>query len=349
MNFDRFIFEQVGKAFVFKRIRPYLRYHFSKAGYPEVPYSLFGILFWVTVLITSAIYLFKIYPWLLGLSLNPLEFFFGVFVTWLVIQGIIVAAAIFVIYFVIDLKIHARTAQMEDKLQDYLQFVSENLKGGMSFERALWAAVRPQFGVLSDEMRLAAKKVITGADIEEALIGFTDKYPSQILKRSFQLIVEGAKGGGEIADIIDRVVENLEELKELKGEIRATNLTYVMFIAFVVVVVAPLLFALSFQFLNVLTTFSSRLNSGTTGAGATQGLNGVFNIGKASIDINSFRIFSMCAIAVSAIFAGFIISIIQTGNIRSGLRYIPIFVVVAVSIYIVLSNFGVSLFSGIFS
>ncbi len=347
MSFRKILLDEVGKAFVFKSIRPNLRSHFFRAGIPEVPYGMFGAIFWVTVFATASVYFTKLYPWLFSLGLNPIEFFFAVFLAWLFVHSIIVGGAIFTLYVYLDFRIHSRAAEMESKLQDYLQFVSENLKGGMSFERALWSAVRPQFGVLADEMRLAAKKVMTGSDVEDALSEFTTKYPSPILQRSFQIIVEGTKGGAEIAEIIDRVVENLEELKELKGEIRATNLTYIIFIGFVVVVVAPLLFALSFQFLLILSSFSSRLDiaQGSGGVGLAPG----FGLGKASLDVESFRLFSQAALMVTAIFSGFIISIIEQGNLRGSTRYIPPFVIISQVLYFMFTALGTSLFGGLFS
>ena len=70
------------------------------------------------------------------------------------------------VYFYVDLKIFNRTKQVEAVLPEFLNMVSENLKGGMAFENALWSSIKPEFGVLGDEMRLTAKKVITGQDIE---------------------------------------------------------------------------------------------------------------------------------------------------------------------------------------
>jgi hypothetical protein len=36
------------------------------------------------------------------------------------------------------------------------------LKGGMSFDASLWNSVKPEFGVLSEEIQLCTKKVMTG-------------------------------------------------------------------------------------------------------------------------------------------------------------------------------------------
>ena len=53
--------EGVGRAFVFDRIRPGIREYFLKAGLTEVPYRLFGLLFWLTLL--PAAYIFMFYGW----------------------------------------------------------------------------------------------------------------------------------------------------------------------------------------------------------------------------------------------------------------------------------------------
>ncbi|RME57355.1 MAG: hypothetical protein D6780_08555, partial [Candidatus Dadabacteria bacterium] len=73
------------------------------------------------------------------------------------------------IYFFLDLRIYTRTRDLELILPDFLEEVSSNLKGGMSFEKALWSSIKPRFGVLSHEIALAGKKVMTGHDIEDAL------------------------------------------------------------------------------------------------------------------------------------------------------------------------------------
>ena len=337
------LYDEVGKAFVFKKLRPGLRIHFSKAGYNEVPYSFFGMIFWITVVTTAILYVLKVYPWLLTKQFNPIEFFFAVFLSWIVIHGALVILSILALYSYLDIKIFNRVSAMESKLQDYLQFVSENLKGGMSFERALWSAVRPQFGVLAEEMSLCAKKVMTGQDAEEAINDFTQKYNSPLLKRSFDLIVEGTKGGGEVAETIDRVVENLEEIKELKGEIRATNLTYLIFVGVIVVVVAPLLFSLSYQFLTILNSFADKLD---TDPGAS-GINAPFAFSKTSINLQEFRNFSQAALTVISIFSSMIISIISQGNVRGGIKYIPFFLGSSLFFYFLFSFTMQSLFGSI--
>ena len=214
MNLKIIYLEEFGKAFLPKRIRPHLRSYFLKAGYAEVPYRLFGAIFYCALIVTFLAYLLIIYP-LIQASLPVL--FMITLASWIVLPLALVAFFGFCFYIYLDQIIFNRMNKVESVLQDFLRFVVENLKGGMSFEKALWSAIRPEFGILAGEVRLAAKKVMTGQDIDEALSEFTSKYDSPTVKRTFDLICEGLKGGGSISDLIEHLIANIEQTKELKA------------------------------------------------------------------------------------------------------------------------------------
>ena len=350
--------EEFGKAFVFKRFRPDLRRYFLRAGIIEVPYKLFGIMFYASIIATAITYIYYVYPFLEKIKIqllgtgfiahflsNTIAFFIGTAVFWIAAPLAIVGAMVLVMYFYLDLSIYNRTKKMEEVLPDFLRFVSENLKGGMSFERALWSSIKPEFGILASEVRLAAKKVMTGQDVEEALTEFTDKYDSPIMRRAFELLQEGIKGGGKIADLIDRIIEDIEELKELKAEMKATNLSYVIFVTFVVVIVAPGLFTLSFQFLTVLQKLGEKL----AGANTQQaGINLPISFGHVSIDTETFKSFSRYALVIISGFASVIVSIINKGNIKSGIKLLPIYIASALIAYTVFMYVAGNLFGNLF-
>ncbi len=344
MNIIEFLTEEVGKAFLPRRIRPNIRSYLLKAGITEVPYKVFGGLFWIAVFITSALFILKIYPWVLAKDFNILLQFMIFFAFFALALGLIVLVFISAIYFYIDMRIFNRTQRMEAVLQDFLRFVSENLRGGMPVERALWSAIRPEFDVLANEVRLVAKRVMTGQDIEEALQEFTDKYDSPMLKRSFNLIVEGMKGGGKIADLIDRIVENIEDTKELKSEMATTNLTYVIFITFVVIIIAPLLFTLSHQFLLIVQGFSSRLG----GVSAESAVAMPINFSSIKLDPKMFLNFSRYAIIVTAICSSMIVSMIQRGSIKAGIKYVPLFLIGSLTMFQIFMLVATKIISGMF-
>jgi len=253
----------------------------------------------------------------------------------------LVFLTILVIYQFIELKIFNRTKKMEEVLPEFLRYVSQNLKGGMSFEKALWTAIRPRFGILADEIQLVAKRVMSGLDIEVALKEFTEKYDSPMLKRTFNLVIEGMKGGVEIAELIDRIDENIRETQILKQEMSATNTTYVIFMSIIVMFVAPGLFGLSFNLLLVLTGIM-----GSLGGPQSEAANLPINLGDIEVDPSGFKVFSIIALIVTSVFASMIISIIRRGNIKQGIKYIPIFSIVSVVVYFVVRTLLSGLFTG---
>ena len=319
--------EEFGKAIIPERIRPRLRKYLLRTGITDVPYKTFGVMFYLFILLTIFLSFKYAYPFIVDtFSL------WKILLLFLAVVAIGSAIAIFVfavIYFYLDLRIFNRTKEMEEVLQEFLKFVSENLKGGMSFEKSLWSAIKPEFGILATEVRLAAKKVMTGQDVDEAIREFTDKYDSPMLRRSFNLIIEGLKGGGRIAELIDRVIENIEETRMLKKEMAATNMTYVIFITFVVIVIAPGLFALSYQLLMILGKFVAKIGATEVRGGMTLPL----TISSVSIKPDDFVVFSRYALVTISTFSSMIVSMIRKGSIKAGVMYIPIFIGLSLLMY----------------
>ncbi|MGV8171406.1 MAG: type II secretion system F family protein [Candidatus Woesearchaeota archaeon] len=332
----RFFAEEFGKAFVFKKIRPKIKSFFMKAGYDDVPYEMFGWLFYASTVATYFIFILFIYPRINTVVAdgNSISILLLTFISWLVIQVVIIVAIIAYLYLSLLITIYKRTKDIEKILPDYLQLVSSNLRGGLSFEKALWAAMMPEFGVIAKEITMVYKKVMTGNDLSDALREMTNKYESPILRRSFDLIIGEVDSGGEIALIVDKVIENIRKTKALKEEMNASTLTYMIFIGAIVIVVAPALFALSYYLLTVMSTFSSQLSSMNA-----PGMPVTFSAD--AVNISDFKIFSIMAILLSSFFSALIVSLIEKGDIKGGIKYVPAFMVSSIIVYqVMLFVFG---------
>lgn len=328
-----------GKAFIPKKIRPNLSYYFSKAGYLEIPYHLFGLLFWFSAGISLVVYLSKVYPNIA--SRNLTSFFALTFFTWAGIMFFSVGMIMLIVYFFMNVKIYNRTKEMEDHLAEYLTLVSTNIKGGFSFEKALWSSIKPELGVLANEVALVSKRVLTGNDVEESLLGLANKYDSPILKRNLNLIIGEISSGGKVAHVIDRVIYNLKKTKLLKKEMAANTVTYMFFIGALVMFVCPILFALSYQLFFVITGFLGNISS------SASSVSSFVNIGGQSLDPSDYRNFSIMAIAVIGISSSFIISVIEKGDFKNAFRYVPLFVLTGEFMYVLFTVILGSLFSGI--
>jgi pilus assembly protein TadC len=327
--------EEFGKAFIFKKFRPKIRSFFLKAGYEDVPYELFGILFYISLVLTYFIYILAIYPKITTLPDNGgLTLMLLTFISWVIVQIIILFTIIMYMYISLNIKVYSRTKNIEYILPDYLQIVSSNLKGGLSFEKALWSAIKPEFGVIAKEITMVSKKVMTGNDLVEALEEFTEKYDSPILKRSFDLIIGEVESGGKIAEIVDRVIDNIRKTKALKEEMNAATTTYMIFIGAIVIVIAPGLFALSYYLLHVMIGFSSQLSS-------LNSANMPISFSSDSVKPEDFKTFAIAAVIITSFFSSLITSLIEKGDFKGGIKYIPVFMVSSVLFYFIfLAIFG---------
>ena len=332
--------EEFGKAFVPKKVIPHLRKYLLKAGFNEVPYRFFGLLFYISAAVTTLIFIVFIYPYLRNFSLFNIYVYS--FIGWFATQMFFATLFILLVYFYLDLRIYLRTKKMEEQLPDFLQVLSANLKAGMTFERALWAAIKPRFNILGSEMAKASKKVMTGYEVGKALTELADRYDSLMLRRTVDLIISEAESGGNVAELIDRLVDNLKETKALKDEMSASAIAYVIFISVIVIVISPLLFALSFHLLVLILNFVSNLS-----VAAQRGVALPFVFSKVNVNQEDFRIFSMVAILAISFFSSLIVAIVEKGDMKSGLKYIPIYIFGSMAFYFLFMKVLGTLFAGI--
>lgn len=333
---------EFGKAFIPNSIRPKLGRWLLKAGYTEIPLKFFGFLFYLSMFLSTFIFILVVIPYMR----NKPAFLVMImsFFSWLILELLAYGLLFLIYYLFIEQRIYARTQKMEDVLEDFLHLVSENLKGGMTLEESFWDAVRPEFGVLSSEIRLVAKKVMTGEDVSTALKEFMRMYNSPILTRSFNLIIQAIEGGSRLSEIMDRVIATISETKILKKEMVATNMTYVIFITFVVLVISPGLFTLSYQFLNILGSFSANMGV----IPSQSGVNLPIDLTHLSIDPKSFYQFSFGALAIISGCASMIVSIIRRGSIRAGIKLIPFYMSFSLGLFFVMNLMAGSIVKSVF-
>ena len=329
-----------GKAFVPKSLRPSIREYLSKAGIRSDPFPFFGTLFFFSIILTSFLYLSAVYGWLV--NLNPFIFFIGSFLAFFIIAMIIIGAVMTILYFYLDLIIYQRTSAIEVILPDYLQLVSTNVKSGMSFEKSLWFAIKPRFGILGAEMEMVLKRVMTGHDLGDALTEFANKYDSPMLRRTMSLLVGELESGGKISHIVDDLVINLKNNQKLKAEMSASVITYMIFIGAIVIFISPALFALSYNLLKFMDEFITKITSSSI---ASSTIPIPFKSGV--INVDEFRQFSLVAVVVVSVLSSMIVSIIEKGNIRGGIKYIPIFTAGSIFCYFMFMIVLNAVFGGI--
>ncbi|MCC7552067.1 type II secretion system F family protein [Candidatus Micrarchaeota archaeon] len=244
-------------------------------------------------------------------------------------------------YVFLMLRIDDRRKKMEEFLPDFLLLAAANVRGGMNVDQALWYAAKPEFGLLSLEVELVARRTFGGEPVDKALDRLGARFASRSLNRAISLIKQGMATGGEIANILERTGEEARETQIIKKEISTSLLMYVIFIAFAAAVATPFLFAVAHQLLMRLeqvflqvpdtTSFSSiNANAGPMGNFASM------KFSQVPISSDDFFLFSILTLLLTVTISSLIIGVIQHGEKKEGLKFFPLLLVASVIIYFII-------------
>ena len=333
--------KQKKKKLMMEHRRNRLKYYSQKAGFVIESHKLSKIIFDLCVFLNLIISFYLIYRFSTDLKYGVLYVSFIMFLVWIVLSVVLLLMLWLLFYLITDIRIFKRRIGIEDVLADFLQLTSANIRAGMPIDRALWYAVRPQFGVLASEIEMVAKETMSGEDLEEALKRFSEKYDSLMLRRSINLLIEGIAAGGEIGDLLTKISIDIQESRIMKKELSANVTTYVIFISFATIVAAPLLFALSSHLLFIVSNLMLKLDvpSGITTFS--------INFSEAGMSIRDFRIFAITCLVITSYFSSVIIATIRKGDIKAGVKYIPIFIFSTIILFLIFSAVISRLFGSI--
>jgi len=307
------------------------KFYLEKSGLGLTSEILSKKLFILCVIINLGISAFLIYYFSVNSAISWTTILLSIATLWTLIFILLLFTFWIMFYLIVDLKIFRRKVDIEEVLPDYLQLTASNIKSGMTIDRALWYAVRPKFGVLAKEIEIVAKETMRGEDLKTALQKFADKYDSILLKRTISLLIEGLYSGGEIGNLLNKIAINIQENEITKKETAANLTTYIIFISFATIVAAPVLFALSGVLIQVLASLGSNL-ADVSGGGSTLS---AISFSGSGIKHTDFRIFAIVSLITTSFFSAIIIATIKTGSAKTGLKFIPIFILVSLGIFLI--------------
>ena len=311
-----------------QRIKDYLERAGLEVSLQKLSKVFFNIAFFTNLAISA--YLIYYFSTTYGISWGTI--FASMVVLWVLVFVLLIFALWIVFYLAVDLKIFKRKVDIEEVLPDFLQLTASNINAGMTIDRALWFAVRPRFGVLAKEIENIAKETMGGVDLKVALEKFAARYDSNILKRSISMLNEGIEAGGKIGDLLNRIAANVQEQKAMLKEMSANVTTYVIFITFAAIAAAPILFALSGVLIQVVQNLGTALG-GTANVASSVGISLSFS--GTGVSQSDFRVFAIVSLILTSSFSAMMISTIKRGNIKSGVKYVPIFIAISLTLYIV--------------
>lgn len=281
-----------------------------------------AIIGWIAIMVLVSFTLF------IALSLNPA----------LALLGGIGCSVIYevVLYALLEFRIDERREFVETVLPDYLQLVAANMRSGVSLSKAITMAVRPDFKYFGADVNILGGQLYSGETMQNVLTQLASKYRSLTLKRTVRVVVEAQQYGGGMADLLNQIAKDLRNQQIVQKEVAGQLFMYTIFIAFAALVGAPALYGLTNEMIGVTSTVWSRISITAVSNLPTTGVSFI-KLSKPQITPEAYYYFSIVAIIIITAFGSFIIAAIATGIPFRGLKYMPVFIVVGLVIFLLVS------------
>ena len=173
--------------------------------------------------------------------------------------------------------------------------------------------------------------MMTGKSLQESLGSVTDTIRSDVLRTTMNLVIKGIKAGGQLVALFEETAVDIRRREAIKKEVKANILMYGIFIGFAGCAGAPVLYALSSYLVGTI----GKLGSVAQVPQEFQSRVPMMRFGEIQIDEGFLFLFSIAAIIITTVFGGMIIGIIDSGKEKSGIKYIPIMLAIALAVYFI--------------
>ena len=210
-----------------------------------------------------------------------------------------------------------RIDNIEDRLADFLNDLSEQRRAGLTLAAALKASSKVDYGDLSPEVKKMAHQVGWGIPFNDALKQFGERLNTSLVKRSVSLVIEASRTGGSVAQILKAAARDAYELKGLEAERRTTMMTFVI-----------VLYVVFFVFLVVLASIDAQFLPQILAAQEAQAESSIAaDVVGVAIDRVSINYIYFNAAMIQAMGNGLVAGVLSEGRVTAGFRHTAIMAV----------------------
>jgi len=222
----------------------------------------------------------------------------------------------------------SRIKKAEEAFPELLRDLAQAKKAGLSLVDAFTLTSEVDFGVLTETMRNIANQLTWGVSFDQAMGLLAKRFPTPMIKRSVNMVIEGYRVGGDVALVLKVAADDALELKTLELKRVGELAPYI--------IISYLTF---FVFLGVLAVLNNWLIPMMTLSG--EAMEGMESMGEAviqKVDVETPQmIFFHCAI-IEGICAGLVAGKLGDGKITAGIKH---------ALILSLSGFACFLFLGL--
>jgi flagellar protein FlaJ len=227
---------------------------------------------------------------------------------------------VFSSYMLLFFKAENRGKAVEKMLPNFLNLVASNVNSGMTPFQAVKASSRREFGILKDEIDKAISLSAGTMSFNEALVDMTTRIKSKMFRNVVELMIEGMRTGGPLVVLLEDIARYITESLDLRREMATRSRANILFISFIILFGAPLLSAVSINFIKTLTDIRNTIVVEVPEVLQTGQVGGI-SIGEMSLTVDFLFPVLTINLIITATIASMLIAIISDGRIKYFVKY----------------------------
>ena len=208
---------------------------------------------------------------------------------------------------------------IERDFSDALKQMADTLKAGDTYASALREIVNSDYGRLSEEMKIALRRLEEGENVETALRGFAERVDSKLIKRTIVIILDSIKTGSSLSDLLEDISDDVRELYRIKEQRKANTTMQFLFMIAAGGFIAPMIFG---EVTAVMGMFSSLTFDAITASNQATQQMGVF-----------IELLIQAYVFVAIVGTGLMMSLIREGKLNKSIIYIPLLLLAGYLMY----------------
>jgi len=283
-------------------------------------------LFWVTVPIAAAVFLFRL-PTAFqaeGIAIRTFD-------------DLVIQSSLFVLvtYAIVRVYYKRRIDRIEAATPELLQRLASLNEAGMSVVEGLDRLRESDLGVLSPEIDRIWRDIQFGSNVDDSLVRFGRRVRTLAVTRVVTLLANAMRASGDLGPVLRVAAEQARAEVKLKRQRSQKMMTYL-----VVIYVSFFVFLVIVMAVNEVLVPSLPEAVPTPDEGAAARIPGgasafsqLGNVNKAAYSLVFFH-----AAMIQALFAGFIAGQLGEGSVRDGAKHATIMVTIAYVVFLLLSS-----------
>jgi flagellar protein FlaJ len=219
-----------------------------------------------------------------------------------------------------------RIKKTEDEFPDLLRDLAEAKRAGLSLIGAVTLTAEGKYGMLTDALKKIAAQLTWGVPFEDALRILAKRYPTPMIKRSVEMIIEGYMTGGEVGKVLKIAADDAMELKSLEKRRNADMAIYTIVCYVTFFIFLGILLTLYHSFIPMMVESGEKMaEAGGMGGTLVRGVN---------VEMLKMLFFH-CAV-IQGICSGLVAGKLGEGKVIAGLRHAMVLALSAFGLFAVL-------------